>query len=338
MFAGLALAVLLLAACGGTASPALSAPPVSGAASGKPVVSAGAAPAGQLKTLKIATPVVGSAFAYLYAARDLGYFKNHGIDAQIIALAPAASVAALQAGDLAFSAAVGSVARSALKGINVRVVLLAANKPNFIVLGAKGVTSIDQVKGKVVAVDAPGSTSFVMLTEVLKRKGLQPGQYQTVAANSDQARSLLVSNGQASACILDVSNAVKLEEEGYPVLAGIADLPEAPFSGLGTSPAAIQKNPDLLKAGLQATLEGIDAMRTKKAEVLPIMAKTLSITPAQAGAVFDAMQPSWTTDGRSSQAATDFELTNDQQALKLKQKPTPDQIYDFSLLDSLAKK
>ncbi|MFI5267347.1 MAG: ABC transporter substrate-binding protein [Chloroflexota bacterium] len=288
--------------------------------------------------MKIATPIVGSAFDYLYAARDLGLFKSHGIDPQILAMPPANAVAALQAGDLDYAATTGSIIRSTLKGLPERVVQVAANRPNFTVLGAKGVTSLDQLRGKVVAVDAPGSTSFVMLTELLKRKGLQAGDYKTVAANSDQARGLLVQNGQAAACILDVANGVKLEADGYPVLAKVADFPDEPFSGLGASTSALQKNRDFMKAGLQASLEGVDAMRNRKADVVPIMTKTLNITDQQASGVFDAMKDSWTADGKPSQAATDFELTNDQQALELKTKPTPEQVYDFSLLDELAKK
>lgn len=333
------IVTLALAACGGSAAPA-SAPSAAGSVAAKPAGSAAASGSAstQLKTMKIATPVVGSAFAYLYVARDLGMFKAHGIDPQILSMPPSNAVAALQAGDLDYAATTGSIIRSALKGIPERVVQVAANRPNFTVLGAKGVTSLDQLRGKVIAVDAPGSTSFVMLTELLKRKGFQKGDYKTVAANSDQSRSLLVQNNQAQGCIVDVANAVKFETDGYPVLAKVADFPDEPFSGLGSSTAALQKNRDFMKAGLQASLEGVAAMRSRKTDVVPIMAKTLNITEQQAGNVFDAMKDSWTTDGKPNQAATDFELANDQVTLELKEKPSPSQVYDFSLLDELAKK
>src|SRR5437763_56162 len=102
----LGLAVLLVA-CGSTPAAAPSAPAsslaipsaakpaasaaASGGASAKPAASAATKPAASapLKTMKIATPIVGSAFSYLYAARDLGFFRNHGIEPQITSLAPA---------------------------------------------------------------------------------------------------------------------------------------------------------------------------------------------------------------------------------------------------------
>jgi NitT/TauT family transport system substrate-binding protein len=320
------------------ASAAVSAKPAASAAASlaaKPAAST-ATPSGQLKTMKIATPIVGSAFAYLYAARDLGLFRNHGIDPQITALAPANAVAALQSGDLDYAAVVGSVIRSALKGIPERVVSIAANRPNFSILGAKNISSLEQLQGKVVAVDAPGSTSFVMLTELMKRKGLA-GKYQTVTANSDETRALLVENNQAAAAIVDVSNGLRLEKDGYPLLAHVADFPEAPFSGMGAATAALQKNREFMKAGLQASLEGVEAMRTRKSDVVPIMVKTLNLTADQAGAVSDQMRGSWTADGKASQAAIDFELSNDQVTLELKEKPRPEQVFDFSLLDEIGR-
>ena len=287
--------------------------------------------------MKIATPIVGSSFMYLYAARDLGFFKNHGIDAQIVAIAPANAVAALQSGDLDYAAVVGSIIRSALKGIPERAVSIAANRPNFGVVGGKGLTTLDQLQGKVIAVDNPGSTSFVMLTELMKVKGMA-GKYQTVHANSDETRSLLVTNGQAQGAILDTSNALRMQHDGFALLARPIDFPEAPFSGMGAAQAGLQKNRDLMKAGLQASLEGVEAMRSRKSDVVPLMVKTLNLTADQAGDVYDQLRDSWTMNGRPSQAAIDFELKNDFETLELKEMPKPEQVFDFSLLDELGKK
>jgi len=332
----LILVALVLAACAGGAAPstasALSAP---AKAASSP--SAQPSSSGQLKTVKIAIPIVGSSFTYLFAARDLGFFRNHGLEPQIVAIAPANAVAALQSGDLDYAAVVGSIIRSALKGVPERVVSIAANRPNFGIVGAKGLTSLDQLQGKIVAVDNPGSTSFVMLTELMKVKGLA-GKYQTVHANSDETRLLLVTNGQAQGAILDTSNALRMQHEGFALLARPIDFPEAPFSGMGAAQSSLQKNRDFMKAGLQAALEGVDAMRTRKAEVVPIMVKELNLTAEQASEVYDQLRDGWTTNGRPTQGAVDFELKNDFETLELKEMPKPDQVFDFSLLDELGKK
>jgi NitT/TauT family transport system substrate-binding protein len=359
-------AMVALTACGGQAAPpAPSTPapasstaakpaastPASAAASAaaKPAVSASAkpavapsgavssSPAGALKTMKIAVPTKGSAFSYLYVAQDLGFFKNHGIDAQIAVIPPSNAVAALE-GDLDYTATVGSTIRAALRGLPVRVTMVGSNRPDFVVLGAKGLTSIDQLKGKVIGVDAPQTTSNVMLTELLKKKGFQTSDYKTLTATNDEARMAQLTSNQVSASIVEVSTAVLFQKQGYPTLATVNEFPEEPFVGLGAAQSSLQKKRDLLGPGMQAVLEGVDAMRTQKDKVTPVLVKEFGLSADDAGSIYDGLKPAWTTDGKPSQAATDFELTNDQQAMELKQKPTPEQVYDFSLLDSLSKR
>ena len=339
LLAGLAL---VLSACGSAAvpasAPASAKPSVAAPAGAKPsaATSAASQPAGALKAMKIAVPTKGSAFAYLYAASDLGFFKNHGIDAQIAVIPPSNAVAALES-DLDYTATVGSTIRAALRGLPVRVTMVGSNRPDFVVLGAKGLTALDQLRGKTLGVDAPQTTSNVMLTELLKRKGFQPGDYKMLTANNDQARMAQLTSGQVAASIVELSTAVLFEKQGYPRLANVTDFPEEPFVGLGAAQSALQKKHDLLAAGLQAALEGVDAMRTQKSKVLPVLTKEFGLSAAAAGPIYDGLQPAWTVDGKPSAAATQFELTNDQQAMNLKQTPTPAQVYDFSLLDSLAK-
>jgi NitT/TauT family transport system substrate-binding protein len=351
----LASLALLLAACGGSAAPTSLAPASASAApapaSAKPAASAPASAAasasaeakpaasggGSLKTMKFAVPTKGAAFAYLYVAQDLGFFQQHGIDAQIAVVPPSNAVTALQSGDLDFATTVGSTIRAALRGLPVRVVLIASNHPDFMILGQKNVTSLDQLKGKAVGVDAPQTTSNVMLLDLLKRKGFKPTEYQTLTATNDQARMALLTSGSVVATVVEASTGVKFEKD-YPVLANVSDFAEEPFAGLGASQSAIKSKHDFLLPGLQATLEGVAAMRTQKDKVIPVLTKEFDLSGDEANKIMDILGPSLTTDGRPSQPANDFEFSNDQQALELKSKPTADQVYDFTLLDEASKK
>lgn len=284
--------------------------------------------------MKLAVPTKGSAFTYLYLAKDLGIFNKYGINAEIAVVPPSNAVTALTSGDLDYAATVGSTIRAALRGLPVRVVDVASNRPDFVIVAAKDLTSVDQLRGKTIGVDAPQTTTFVMLTEVMKRKGLA-GQYTPLTAPNDEARMALVVNGNAAAAIVELSSAVTFEKQGYHRLVSIEDFPENPFVGLGASQAALEKKRDLLRPGLQAVLESVEVMRSQKDRAVPVMMKEFNLSSEDAGAIFDGLKPTWTGDGRPSAAATEFELSNDQQVMELKSPPKPEQVYDFSLLDEL---
>lgn len=359
----------LLAACGGSAAsstpssaaapstaapkPAASAPASAGSAATKPVASgavsasaaakpgASGAPgkpaASGLKPIKISIATKGSDFAWLYVAKDLGFFQNHGLDPQINVVAPANSVAALVSGDLDLSATAGTVIRSDLKGLPVKVILMASNKPPFVVVGAKGLAGLNELKGKLISADAPQTTTRVMLDAMMKAKGIGPDQYKVVTGTTDDARMAAVVNGAASAAIVNVSVAIPFQKQGYPIIGKTTDLPDAPSSGLGTSTAALQSKRDMLKQALQASLESFDAFRTQKDKVIPVLAQEFSLATDDATLVYDTLAPNYTKDGRPSAAAVQFELQADQQALELKDPVKPERIYDFSLLDELKK-
>jgi ABC-type nitrate/sulfonate/bicarbonate transport system substrate-binding protein len=319
------------AATSGSSSAAKPSAAASAAASAKP----GTSGAAQLKPVKISVATKGSDFAWLYVAKDLGFFQNHGLDAQINTVAPANSVAALVSGDLDLSATAGTVIRSDLKGLPVKVIMMASNKPPFVVVGAKGLTSLDQLKGKLISADAPQTTTHVMLDALMKNKGITLDQYKVVTGTTDDARMAAVVNGAASAAIVNISVAIPFTKQGYPIIGRAADLPDAPSSGLGAAQAALQSKRDVLKQTIAASLESFQAFRTQKDKILPVLAKEFDLSTEDATLVYDTLAPNYTKDGKPSPAAMQFEIEADQAALELKEPIKPERIYDFSLLDEV---
>ncbi|GEM_PF-2976787 len=358
---GLGLLATMIAGCGGQAAPAstvaassaISTPAVSSAkpaasqasaAASKPAASASAGgsasasakpAASGLTPVSIEVPNKGIAFAYLYVAQDLGIFQKHGIDPRISVIAPPAASAALQAGELDFMSAVGSAMTAALGGLPIRVVEVSSNQPNFLMYGAKGVTSVDQLKGKTVAAYAPGNTVNLVMVELLKRKGLDASQYTILNAGADAGRAAAIQNGAAAATLMEASNALALKKDGFPQLTTIADVPALPFTGLAASQSTLKSKAAVMREAIAATLEGTDLMRTQKAQVLPVLQKEFDLSADDAGQLFDEMQGSWTDSGKPSQAATDFEFASLQVEQKLSAPVKPEQVYDFSIVDGL---
>jgi hypothetical protein len=54
--------------------------------------------------------------------------------------------------------------------------------------------------------------------------------------------------------------------------------------------------------------------------------------------IYDSVHSPWALDGRPTPGATKFEFDIDQRDMELKEPPGPEQVYDFSLLDELAKR
>ena len=302
------------------------------------IASASAASAQQkkLRPLRIALPSHGVSQTPIYIARSLGIFESYGYDPQILILEPRAALAALLTGDLDFYTAAGTTGRAALRGVPVRVVMVAANRSDLCVVAAKEFTSVEQLRGKTLGGYTAQASANIVLMELLRRKGLRPEDYKILNIGSTRAPALM--SGTVPAAVLTAVEAARLMRQGFRVLARASDDIELSSGGLGTAMSSLQNKRDVMRAAVQAALEGVRIAATQKDKVIPIYMKQFALIAEEATFVYDNMASAWALDGKPSANANklDFELT--QRDMGLKEPPKPEQIYDFSLLDEIGKR
>src|SRR5207344_2163608 len=141
----------------------------------------------KLRPLHIALANNSVTMTAIYVAKQLGIFENYGYDARVLVLEPRAGIGALLSGELDCYTAIGSTARAALRGAPVRVGLVALNRSDFILVANKEITSIEQLRGKLIGGYTPQGTVNVVLAELLRRKGLRPEEYKVVNAGTARA-------------------------------------------------------------------------------------------------------------------------------------------------------
>jgi ABC-type nitrate/sulfonate/bicarbonate transport system substrate-binding protein len=290
----------------------------------------------KLRPLHIALANHSVSMTAIYVAKHLGIFESYGYDARVLVLEPRAALAALLAGELDFYTAIGSTARAALRGVPVRVGLVALNRSDFMLVASKEIQSIEQVKGKLVGGYTPQGTVNVILAELLRRNGLRTDDYKII--NSGTARAAALMSGNVPVALVNSVETVKLVKQGFHVLARAGDELQMPQSGLGMSVASIQAKREFLRPGVQAVLDAIKLIASQKDKTTAVLMKQLSLTQDEAGFVYDVIRPGWALDGRPTAAALKLDAELSQRDMGLKELPKPEQTYDFSLLDELAKR
>jgi len=290
----------------------------------------------KLRPLHIALANHSVTMTAIYVAKHLGIFEHYGYDARVLVLEPRAAIAAMLAGDLDFYTAIGSTARAALRGAPIRVGLVALNRPDFVLVATKDIASIEQLKGKTIGGYTPQGTVNVVLNEMLRRKGFKPDDYKVV--NAGTARAAALSSGAVQVAMLNSVETVRMVKQGFHVLAKASDELEILQSGLGMSVASMQSKREFLRPAVQSVVESIRIIATQKEKTVSVLVKQLALNQEEAGYVYDAIHKGWALDGKPTAGALKLELELDQRDMGLKDLPKPQQIYDFSLLDELAKK
>ena len=97
-------------------------------------------------------------------ARDRGYFREEGLEPELIFIKAAQTIPAMLAGGIDFGTATGTAVAAAVSGIDVRVVFALTDKPSFDLIAAPSITNLQQMRGKKI-----GITAFGALAEILAR-------------------------------------------------------------------------------------------------------------------------------------------------------------------------
>jgi ABC-type nitrate/sulfonate/bicarbonate transport system substrate-binding protein len=290
----------------------------------------------KLRPLHIALANHSVSMTAIYVAKHLGIFESYGYDARVLVLEPRAALAALLTGDLHFYTAIGSTGRAALRGVPVRVGLVALNRSDFMLMASKEISSIEQLRGKMIGGYVAQGTVNVVLTELLRRKGLRPDEYKVI--NAGTARAPALASGNVPAALVNSVETVRLLKQGFHVLARATDELEIPQSGLGFSVATLQSQREFLRPAALAVLEAIRVIVAQKDKTSAVLMKQLALSQDEASYVYDAIQKGWALDGKPTAGAMKLEFELDQRDMGLKELPRAEQIYDFSLLDGLARR
>jgi NitT/TauT family transport system substrate-binding protein len=141
------------------------------------------------ENLRITIPVPAFSYYSIYAARDLGYFKDEGIDMEIIVTqGDGPDVDALIAGSAQFTASTpnrlfttfqqGKPLLGILNMFNRVAINCFVNNESAAAAGIDATTPIDEkfkkLKGMTIGVSRPGSFTYYVAANFLKRAGYTP--------------------------------------------------------------------------------------------------------------------------------------------------------------------
>ena len=195
-----------------------------------------------------------------------GIFRRNGIELEVVYVNSGSLLSqGLISGtfDLAFSQ--GSEAMLAkLRGADVRITAVVANRFNHVYLTAPSITSFKQLKGKKVAVSRFGSGSHFQTNLALREGGLDPERDVTVLQiGNSGARITAILSGVVDGTIMAADFVPRAKREGFNVLADLAGTKiEYPFLSLNFMGGYIDKNLRLVKALIKSMAESIRALQT----------------------------------------------------------------------------
>jgi NitT/TauT family transport system substrate-binding protein len=222
-----------------------------------------------LEKIRLGNSGTGINTYLLDVGRRSGMFRKNGLDLEPIYVSSGSLlIQALVAGTFDMIMSQGSEAMLArLRGADVRIAAVVANRFNHVYLGGPSITSIKQLKGKRVAVSRFGSGSHFQTNLALKDGGLDPDKDVTILQiGNSSARMAAILSGTIDGTIMAADFVPKARKEGLHILVDLADAKiEYPFLSIHMMGSYIDRNLKIVKSVIKSMSESIRALQTDQA-------------------------------------------------------------------------
>lgn len=287
----------------------------------------------ELVKTPVQIPVITPAATAFAVARDRGYYRQEGLDAQLIVMPSALGTQALLGGNVKFSTAGGAGLLPVLRGAPIRFMFTTFSRPMFWLYSRSDIRSVENLKGKKVGVSSLGSGPDSLLREILKKHGLDGGRDVAIMpVGSGTARFFALQAGTVDAAMLSIPANLMAQDAGFRELVSFIDQEWIELQGtINVTDQLLGSDPTLVEKFIRATLKGFIHFRDLRSQTIGILIRFLRVKEDAAAKIYELMRPGLTQDGIVSEEIQRKSLEHVIDRVGLKEPPRLDKIFDYSM-------
>ena len=278
----------------------------------------------QTQKIRIAYSSRSNTITPFYIAASKGFFREEGLDVELIQVSPRLGALAVMNGDVSFTTSFTSTFRGILQGLPLKLILVALKKGIYFLVVRPEIKDVQDLKGKKLGVATIRGTDQLVAEELLRSKGFNPALLQQIVIGETPLRAQALVAGIVQVVSLSPPHDLVLQQMGYKVLAGPPEV-GLPASGLFTSDRLLKENPQGVKRTLRALIKANRFITENRQETIAVMLKSLPQPQEVASRSYDLELKALSKDGQM----TDGEMESLIERLGEKKRPL-DEVRDFS--------
>ncbi len=271
--------------------------------------------------IRVSISSVDVSFLTAAVADKRGFFKEQGMDVEVIRMAAPISITALANGDTDYTMIFASVIRGAMRGMPIKVVASFLDGSTHTLIARPEFKSVKDLRGKTLGVSTIGATSDVAARMMIRHFGVDPEkEMKIVALGSDRARFAALKEGIVEVAVISPPADAEGKKIGMNVLARSYELFNFPFVGLGVNVKKLKEKPDEVKKMLKALIRANRYVRENREGTIQTLAEWSKSAKEAAAAGYDGTYKVFNVDGSIpedglrlvvDQAKKDMKITRD---------------------------
>lgn len=287
----------------------------------------------EARSVQVSIPAHSVSHIAFYVAQENGYYRDEGLEVQLVLMAAPVAIRALIGGDVDVSTVGGSGIPPIIRGASLDFLFTSFIRPIHWFYSKNTISDVSELKGKKVAIDGLGGVIDSLLREVLKKHNLEAGRDVTVlAAGVQSTRFAALSGGTIDATILTFPWNFLAAEKGFRELVNFTKQDIVQFTGcIVMRQALLQSDPAVAEKFTRATMKGLLYALANRTGSIAILARSLKVKPDLAAKIYDASRPAMALDGTVGEESQKRVIQDIVRLMGQKEFPPPDRVFNFSL-------
>ena len=293
---------------------------------------------GDARNIRIAIPGYNITQIAFFTAKDRGYYKEEGLDVDLIQMTGTVANLALMTGEVPFTSVPAAAMNANLRGANLRVLFSSYERPLFWLMTRAPIRDVRELKGKKMGVPGLNSAGYFLLREYLAKHGMEPGKdYILLQAGDSAPRLLALQNNFVDATILPLPWNIMAQEAGMHEAGSMAksDL-IAPSGAIVVREELLRSEPALVEQFTRATLKGLRFALEQRGATIPIVTRSIKIKDDLATKGYDAARPALTKDGTFSEESQKKAVEAVLRIAGAKESAPVDKFFNFAVTKKVA--
>lgn len=297
-----------------------------------------AAPAASVTLARVGVPSPSPSYFPAIVAWKKGFYAQESVQSEFIMMRPSIVPAALSNGEIQYTTATGTAAGATLRGFPFKIVAYFSTRPMDSFVVKPQVKSVADLRGKIIGVDAPGASTYVLTTLVLKKYQVDPDKDAKVLAVGDEdVRLQQLKQGLIDAAMLGPQGVVLARRAGLKTLLDVADEIDLPFVGMATANSMIERQRGELKKFLTATVRAIRYSNEahNRNELISILSNWLRLDQETAEHTYNVFMKSLSKDGTLSRSGMEALINERKRQVKFTGDVPLNRVFDFSIVEEI---
>jgi NitT/TauT family transport system substrate-binding protein len=229
--------------------------------------------------VRVSHSALESSNAVWYVAQDRGFYKKHGLDAELLFIpSTTTSVSSLLAGDVQVgNASGGGVASAVVAGADLVMVACYLNSLPYELVVQESIKSAEELKGKSIGISRIGSASDVAARALIRGLGLEPDKQVPImqvggpAERAASFRTGRIAGFPSPPGIIHLTKGMP-----FRILISTADFQKRfdfPYICATTTKSYLSRQRETVKRIVMAHVEAAHFFKTRKEETKKIVSK-----------------------------------------------------------------